>query len=259
MPSPFPGMNPYLEEDDVWHDFHGRFLPAAAEELTAQLVPDDIVKIDEHVYVHEPRGGPGRARRAGPATAAEPGPGGSPMSIVLDLPDADEVERQSFVTIRTGANRELVTVVELLSPSIKQSGWPRSSYAEEQHRLSKRSVHFVQIDLLRGGLPMLVSKGRRASADTVLVCRSEERPIAGFWPIGLRDPLPKIPVPVRAPDRDAALDLQRLLHRIYDAAGYHYYIYDGRPDPPLGPEDAAWAESLIPGREPNPPHEPDRP
>jgi Protein of unknown function (DUF4058) len=53
MPSPFPGMNPYLEQDDVWHDFHERFLPAAAEAIGSQVQPDYIVKIDEHVYVHE--------------------------------------------------------------------------------------------------------------------------------------------------------------------------------------------------------------
>src|SRR3954469_4918593 len=53
MPSPFPGMNPYLEQDDVWHDFHEKFLPAVAERLVAQVRPRYIVKIDEHVYVHE--------------------------------------------------------------------------------------------------------------------------------------------------------------------------------------------------------------
>ena len=53
MPSPFPGMNPYLEQDDVSHDFHERFLPAAAEVIGAQVQPDYIVKIDEHVYIHE--------------------------------------------------------------------------------------------------------------------------------------------------------------------------------------------------------------
>ena len=54
MPSPFPGMNPYLEQDDVWHDFHDRFLPALAEPIAGQLDPHYIVKIDEHVFIHEP-------------------------------------------------------------------------------------------------------------------------------------------------------------------------------------------------------------
>ena len=53
MPSPFPGMNPFLEQDDVWHDFHERFIPAMADVLAAQVDPHYIVKIDEHVYIHE--------------------------------------------------------------------------------------------------------------------------------------------------------------------------------------------------------------
>src|SRR5438270_10953148 len=53
MPSPFPGMNPYLEHEDAWHDFHERFIPAAAEEIGRQVRPAYIVKIDQNVYVHE--------------------------------------------------------------------------------------------------------------------------------------------------------------------------------------------------------------
>ena len=53
MPSPFPGMNPYLEQEDAWHDFHERFIPWVATLLGGQLRPRYIVKIDEHIYVHE--------------------------------------------------------------------------------------------------------------------------------------------------------------------------------------------------------------
>ena len=54
MPSPFPGMNPYLEHEDVWHDFHERFLPHIAEVIGSQPTVDYIVKIDEHIFFHEP-------------------------------------------------------------------------------------------------------------------------------------------------------------------------------------------------------------
>src|SRR2546425_38374 len=53
MPSPFPGMNPYLETEDAWHDFHERFMPLAADEIGQQVGPNYIVKIDEHVYIHD--------------------------------------------------------------------------------------------------------------------------------------------------------------------------------------------------------------
>ena len=53
MPSPFPGMNPYLEQADAWHDFHERFVPHIATVIGSQLLTNYIVKIDEQVYIHE--------------------------------------------------------------------------------------------------------------------------------------------------------------------------------------------------------------
>ena len=73
----------------------------------------------------------------------------------------------------------------------------------------------------------------------------ERRPKASLWPIRLRDGLPTIPIPLRAPHADLRLDLQAILHRIYDAAGYEKFIYDGDPVPPLRPDDEAWARQLL--------------
>ena len=73
---------------------------------------------------------------------------------------------------------------------------------------------------------------------------ADDRP-AEHWPIRLRNALPTIPIPLHAGDADARLDLQALLHRVYDAAGYRHYIYDTSPDPPLGAEDAAWAQRIL--------------
>ena len=83
-----------------------------------------------------------------------------------------------------------------------------------------------------------------------LVAAPKRPPVAGFWPVGLRDRLPEIPIPLRAPHPDARLDLQGLLDRIYDASGYAYYIYEGAPSPALAPDDDAWARALIPTANP---------
>ena len=79
----------------------------------------------------------------------------------------------------------------------------------------------------------------------VLVSRVEDRPKVNYWPIHLREPLPRIPVPLRPPHGNAVLDLQSVLHGVYDRAGYEDYIYKDEPFPPLSPEDAAWAKTLI--------------
>ncbi len=80
----------------------------------------------------------------------------------------------------------------------------------------------------------------------MLLSHADGRPLAGFWPIQLRERLPEIPVPLRAPDAPAKVDLQAILHRVYDASGYEDFIYRGSPEPPLDPEDARWAEGLTP-------------
>lgn len=211
MPSPFPGINPYLEQEDAWNDFHERFIPAAAEEIGRQVEPAYIVKIEQNVYVHE------------------------------------IVERQSFLEIRDRAGRKLVTAVEL-SPSNKRSGSDRQQYLHKRKQYAESGVHLVEIDLLRGG-PRMPLVPLPPCEYYVVVCRAEKRPNEGIWPVRLHEPLPTIPIPLHAGDADATLDLQALLHRVYDAAGYRHYIYDSPPDPPLPKEDAAWAEAIVQTRD----------
>jgi hypothetical protein len=205
-------MNPYLEQAGVWSNVHAHALPLFVERLVPQVVPAYIVKMEEHVYVQ--------------------------------IPGVD-IERLAFIEIRDRKSRELITVVELLSPSTKRPGPDRDLYLNKRRQILASSTHLVEIDLLRGGLPM-PPENRPDSDYAVLVSRAEERPRAGFWPIGLRDRLPVIPVPLRAGDPEARLDLQEILGHIYDAGGYAFYIYDGSPEPPLRPEVSAWARGFVP-------------
>ena len=84
------------------------------------------------------------------------------------------------------------------------------------------------------------------AAYCVFVSRAANRPRAGVWPVRLRDPLPEIPVPLRAGEPEARLDLRAALDRVYDAARYHLYVYNGTPRPRLSAEDEAWARQFLP-------------
>ena len=136
-------------------------------------------------------------------------------------------------------------VIEVLSPSNKRSGEDREPYLAKRRELLKSPAHLVEIDLLRGWKPMPL-EDRPECNYSVLVSRAERRPIAQMWPIRLRDRLPVIPVPLRAPDGDARVDLQEVLHRTYDGPGYDRFIYAGSPDPPLSLEDVAWVAQFLP-------------
>ena len=250
MPSPFPGMNPYLEQDDVWHGFHERFIPLAADWITAQVDPKYIVKIDEHRYIHDAIDESRRLIGRGDVLVVQPWLPTSSSAVAQAvsapadgwLPEED-LEWLSFLEIRDRRNRQLITVVELLSPSNKYRGDDRDQYLAKRRRLLRSEVHLVEIDLLRGADRMPVT-GVAASDYLLLVSRAEERPRVAAWPLSLRDPLPSIPIPLSAGD-EARLDLQAALHHIYDAARYGTYIYEGQPQPQLSSADALWARQLL--------------
>jgi len=252
VPSPFPGMNPYLEQDDVWHDFHERFMPAAAELLLPQVRPNYIVTLDEHAYVHEL---PARERRliGRPdvlVTEGRPGPIVAPARIVVTapvygaVPTAIDIEREAFIEVRDRASREIVAVIELLSPSNKRAGADREQYLAKREGFLRSPAHLVEVDLLRGG-PRMPMEGLPECDYCAMVSRSGERPRVGLWPVRLRQPLPSIPIPLRPPDADASLELQQVVNRVYDAAGYEEYIYGGTPQPPLGADDLQWAHQFA--------------
>ena len=208
MPSPFPGMDPYLEQEPIWHDFHERFLPAAATHLVPQIRPKYIALIHENAY-------------------------------------KNDVESLSYLKILDRRSREVITIVELLSPANKRPGENRSQYLAKRSGVLHGPAHLVEIDLLRGGEPM-PAEDRPACTYSVLVSRADRRPRADFWPFGLRDALPTIPVPLRGEDEDARLDLRAILDRIHDDAGYEDFLYEHEPTPPLTDDDAAWVRSFLP-------------
>ncbi len=252
MPSPFPGMNPYFEQKDFWPDFHTEFLSAFRRLLAPRIGPKYIVQLEEHVYIHdlppEPRQRLGSAdlslveSGAGELTQAALGVLEAP-SVVL-LPEQD-VERVPFLEVRDRQGRELVTVIELLSPSNKRAGDDREQYLAKRRELLRSPAHLVEIDLLRGWTPM-PQEGRPDCDYSIMVSRAEKRREADVWPVMLRQRLPTIPIPLRLPDTSALVDFQEVLHRAYDGPGYEYFIYNGEPEPGLSTKDAAWARQFIP-------------
>lgn len=253
MPSPFPGMNPYLEQPDAWEDFPQDFLVRAREALMAEVGEHYLVKIEARLYLHElsaeERRFVGRAdvavtSRADRREAFTAVGVAAPVQLVLP---AVEIVKQAFLEIRDRRNRRIVTVVELLSPANKAPGADRDAYLGKRGEILAGQTHLVEIDLRRGG--KRPHPPELPPCDYyVLVSRYEDRPSVGFWPIGLRERLPVVAVPLAGPDPAAHLDLQSVLDRTYDAAGFGSYIYSEPPEPPLAPDAAAWAATFLPNR-----------
>ena len=251
MPSPFPGMNPYVEQAYDWNEFHNNFISRIQKVLSGLVGPNYLVKMEFRLLLHErsaeERRFLGRAdvgvvsNRERPKTAA--------VSVLdapvqLQLPAVD-IEKEAFLEIRDMHKRRLVTVIEMLSPSNKTPGDDRETYMAKRREVLSSSTHLVEIDFRRGG--KRPSPPELPLCDYyVLVSRHEDRPNIGVWPFGLRDPLPTIPIPLVAPDSPVKLDLKAVLDLTYDDANYGKHIYLESPDPPLRSEDEAWAVGLFP-------------
>ncbi|WP_337176738.1 DUF4058 family protein [Paludisphaera sp.] len=251
MPSPFPGMNPWLEHPEVWHDFHSAYLPLLRRQLARQVSPRYVVKIDENVYIHDEEADvQGRFRpdlgiiHRGTVASVRPAAGPIAAPVQLRLP-VEDVERLPYLEIVDARGGELITVIELLSPTNKRRGDNRASYLAKRRAILAGDVNLVEIDLLRAHPPMPPAD-RPPCAYSALVVRRGRGSVAEFWPIGLRDPLPIIPVPLNEPDGDATLDLKAALDEAHDDAAYQYRIYDETPTPPLSPEEEAWARTFPP-------------
>src|SRR5262245_50898409 len=50
MPSPFPGMDPFIESQ-AWQGFHTRYITALGDALVEQLRPHYIVEVETYVFV----------------------------------------------------------------------------------------------------------------------------------------------------------------------------------------------------------------
>lgn len=265
MPSPFPGMDPYLEGPEIWPGFHHRLADELADQLNAQIEPKYYADIEIRTVVEEIA--LGKRSTMIPDTALfevqTPKPTAfSPDSIAtVAIPEAP-IRRAVRVPTETTLRAvqiyatefgELVTSIELLSPFNKRQQAALQRYQHKRRKLLRSTVHLVEIDLLRSGIrPGPEVQEPALDTDYVLlVNRSQDGAsrTSEIWPVALAEALPIIPVPLLAPDPDVPLDLRAALAHIYERARYALRIDYRQPVPPpvLRPAMATWLQETLPG------------
>lgn len=264
MPSPFPGMNPYLESPSLWPGFHSRYITSLGNAINRSAPDKYFADIEQRVFLVKPGDSYQRAivpdvsinESANEISANQLTSEGSiatktvTPSIRVQMMEEEIAER--FITIRAGAgagdvDSEIVTIIEILSPSNKLVGSSgRTSYLAKREEVLKTRTHFIEIDLLRAGDRRPLGPGGYDSDYLVTLSRTEERPVAELWPTNLPSPLPTIPIPLLLGDADLVMDLQQILHQVYDESGYSRRIRhsDPIPAPPLSDQNAAWLKQL---------------
>lgn len=258
MPSPFPGMDPYLEDHTLWPDVHNRFISVMGELLLPALRPAYFVQIEERVYVTD-EFDPARKliipdlaiseTHLGSATDRFTSESGAalmvqpvPVTVVID----EEIHEPRLEIIDVGS-RKVVTVIELLSPANKVPGSEgMRSFADKRKSVLLSDAHWIEIDLLRGGGRIPINGNYDASDYRVHLSRTTERPQSWVWQFSLSQRLPKIPIPLRQEHAEAELDLQSVLNLIYERAGYDLILnYLQEPRPPFRESQLAWAAEML--------------
>jgi len=257
MPSPFPGMDPYLENPELWPDVHAELIGQIRAALNPTLLPRYVARIELRVYISD-QDDPGRdfrvpdvriektPRRKGAKKVQKPEAAAVVEPLTIPFLTDEEVE-EARLEIRHVESKALVTVIEILSPANKIRGSAgRRSFLEKRREILATEVHWVEIDLLRAGTPTLARLARADCHYRIVVARCDQCTYGKFWPVSMRQKLPTIGIPLRGKDPDVPLDLNAVLRTAYDNAAYDATIdYRRDPVPPLSREDAAWAAKLL--------------
>jgi hypothetical protein len=261
MGSPFPGMDPFLENPFFWHQVHSRLIVALANELGAKLRPKYYAAIETRTYVEDEEGSifvgiPDAivfksASKLG--SSDRPSTVASGSTLVAPQPQrvrlVESIERKErYLEIRQVDSHQVILAIEVLSPKNKR-GDGRKSYLKKRQAVLETNSHFIEIDLLRalGAMPVIGIISQ--SHYRILVSNADDRPDADLYSFNLQDAIPVIPIPLQPEDEPISIDLAHLLQQIYEQGCFDLQInyQDAVPAPNLSEADRDWIKQVLSG------------
>lgn len=219
MPSPFPGMDPYLESPEFFHDLHILLIAQLTEMLNTGLPDGFSARMEEQIY-------------------------GDDKDFIV------QGERLQHILVTTArGQRRVVAAIEVLSP-VNKRGRGREQYLDKQQELLQSEVHLIEIDLLRSGQHTLAVDATLLREETdwdYLVCLHRAgASLIECWDLRITERLPAIPIPLNAETPDFIVDLQTAFDALYEKGPFRREIdYTSEPTPRLPNPTALWAETLL--------------
>lgn len=255
MPSPFPGMDPYIELSGFWPDFHSTFMNVWREAIVDQLRPEYVAMLDEQLVVMEYDDDKGAIRSpdivvsrepsGGIGTLLQPAASGGTLQADRIAAIVSEEIRETSIQIRRTRDRKLVTVLELLSPANK-FGRGLKRHQAKRDAIMNSEVHLVELDLLIAGQRMKLGKPLPQGHYYYIVSRENDRPICDVYSWNVRDPLPTLPVPLHERDPDIFINLADVFTETFRRARYERSIdYRAQLSPSLPTEDRDWIRGVA--------------
>jgi hypothetical protein len=247
-------MDPYLEQSGVWNQVHTTLIVDIQRFLTPLLRPRYYTAIEQRTYLallppdERLVGIPDALVVSGTpeSSAGEVAVATQPLvtPVVAELPQPEEV-KERYLEIRTVKTQDVITVIEILSPSNKMGREGREQYERKRLKILGSLTNLVEIDLLRAGHPFPM-KVAGENDYRIIISRSHRRPRADAYLFSIRQPVPPIPIPLRPDEAEPELPLNDILHQLYDQGGYDLVInYQNSPEPPLSETDETWARQIL--------------
>jgi hypothetical protein len=206
MPSPFPGMDPFLEDEKTWPAFHHQMIASLYQALLPGLVERYRARIGMRTF-----------------TTEEP--------LFTSMIRQDHTEE--VIELRHRTDGRLITLIDLPSPINKKLAQGRAAYLETRKGARNQGAGVVEIDLCLQGQPLLDynREGLPEWDYAVTVTRSTQPDRFEIYTSTLAKRLPRFKVPLAADDRDTVLDLQVCFARAFENGGFGPSI-DYAKDPP---------------------------
>ena len=261
MPSPFPGMNPWMEAPELWPGVHAALISEIRSRLNSVMPARYFADVEERIVLCDVDDPMIRlivpdvtVRQAHAPVASDSG--SAAIATITPALQADVAEpqfKERRIVIRSSDSESIVTAIEILSPANKLKGSAsRTSYLSKRRDLLQSEAHFIEVDLLRAGNRTEPAAGMGRADYLIWLSRSQDRTKVDYWPTALESPLPTIPVPLLAGDSDVPLSLQAVLQDVYDRSGYVRRLDYSQPvpAPPLTDVQIKWLKGFT--RNPSP-------
>lgn len=252
--SPFPGMDPFLEEPFEWSSVHSWLIAELASQLSDKMPPPYYVRIEQRVYIVPPDEGESKGLISPDIYVVQEPVATWQASITSSAirpptllePVYDLLIHDRYLEIYDQRDRQLITIIELLSPFNKTIGHEGyEAFQKKRRQVMRTQTHWLEIDLLRDGVRPVEVRGK---SDYYALLKRGDRPRPyEVWFFDLPETLPTIAVPLRPPDADVPLDLQAAFNHIYHKARYGDSLDYNQPVPPprLRPQTQQWFEECL--------------